>query len=144
MIITTAAATCLALNIYFEARGESPDAQRMIAEVVMERVNSPEYPHSVCAVVWQHGQFSWTEDGKSDRPKDTVAWLNAQIIANETLLFGGEFRTGATHYATRDITPHWADEMQIVGSYDNHIFYAKKLNFPRPMPRPEGLTEGKE
>ena len=126
MIITTAAATCLALNVYFEARGEEPDAQRMIAEVVMERVNTEGYPKTVCGVVWEKGQFSWTNDGKSDRPKDTVAWLYAQIVANEVLLYGGEFRTGATHYATRDAHPYWVGDMDVVGMYGNHIFYRKK------------------
>ena len=126
MIITTAAATCLALNVYFEARGEDPDAQRMIAEVVMERVYTDGYPKTVCGVVWQHGQFSWTNDGKSDRPKDTVAWLQAQIVANEVLLYGGEFRTGATHYATRDSHPYWVGDMDVVGMYGNHIFYRER------------------
>lgn len=127
MIITTAAAYCLALNVYWEARGEEPDAQRMIAEVVMERVNTEGYPKSVCEVVWQDKQFSWTHDGKSDKPKDTVAWLYAQIVANEVLLYGGEFRTGATHYATRDAEPYWADALQIVGMYGNHIFYKEEV-----------------
>lgn len=126
MIITTAAATCLALNVYFEARGEEPDAQRMIAEVVMERVNTEGFPKTVCEVVWQDKQFSWTHNGKSDKPKDTVAWLYAQIVANEVLLFGGEFRTGATHYHTRDCKPYWADQMQMVGMYGNHIFYRER------------------
>ena len=126
MIITTAAATCLALNVYFEARSETPDAQHMIAEVVMERVREQGYPKDVCSVVWQHGQFSWTEDGKSDKPTDVRAWLQSQIIANEVLLWGGEFNTGATHYATRDAHPYWLEDMRIIGMYGNHIFYRKK------------------
>lgn len=123
MIITTAAATCLAMNVYFEGRGESYDGQKLIAEVVMERVERDGFPKTVCGVVWEKGQFSWTEDGKSDRPKDTVAWLEAQIIANETLLYGCDFCTGATHYATRDADPYWVTDMQMVGMYGNHVFY---------------------
>ena len=126
MIVTAAAATCLALNVYWEARGEDSDAQHMIAEVVMERVYDPDYPKTVCDVVYDHKQFSWTEDGKSDKPKDTVAWLQAQIVANEVLLYGGEFQTGATHYATRDAHPYWLGDMDVVGMYGNHIFYRKK------------------
>lgn len=126
MIVTTAAAYCLALNVYFEARGETPDAQHMIAEVVMERVYEDGYPKTVCGVVWQHGQFSWTEDGKSDKPKDVKAWLAAQIVANEVLLYEGEFNTGATHYATRGSHPYWEKDMNIIGMYGNHIFYRKK------------------
>lgn len=126
MIITTAAATCLALTVYFEARGEDPDAQRMVAEVVMERVNSDKYPDNVCDVVWQDGQFSWTSDGKSDKPKDTVAWLYAQIVANETLLYGCDLCSGATYYHTLDVLPYWADDMEMVGMYGHHVFYKEK------------------
>ena len=47
----------------------------------------------------------------------------SQIIANETLLYGCEFCTGATHYATRDANPYWVTDMQMVGMYGNHVFY---------------------
>lgn len=123
MIVTTAAATCLALNVYFEARGESYDGQKMIAEVTMERVYTDGFPKTVCGVVWEDGAFSWTNDGKSDRPKDIDAWLEAQIIANETLLYGCDLCSGATYYHTRDVLPYWADDMQMVGMYGNHVFY---------------------
>lgn len=123
MLITTAAATCLALNIYFEGRGEDYDGQKMIAEVTMARVESGDFPDTVCGVVWQHGAFSWTEDGKSDRPKDTVSWLEAQIMANETLLYGCEFCTGAMYYHTKDVRPYWAKEYKIVGRWGDHVFY---------------------
>jgi spore germination cell wall hydrolase CwlJ-like protein len=123
MIITAAAATCLALNIYFEGRGESIDGQRLIAEVTMERVYTDGFPKTVCGVVWEDGAFSWTHDGKSDRPRDIDAWLTAQIIANETLLYGCELCSGATYYHSRDVLPYWADDMQMVGMYGNHVFY---------------------
>ena len=123
MIITAAAAACLALNIYFEGRSESIDGQRLIAEVTMERVYTDGFPKTVCGVVWEDGAFSWTHDGKSDRPKDIDAWLTAQIIANETLLYGCELCSGATYYHTRDVLPYWADDMVMVGMYGNHVFY---------------------
>lgn len=123
MIITAAAATCLAMNIYFEARGEGIDAQRMVAEVVMERVSQEGYPKTICDVVWDKGQFSWTSDGLSDEPLDTRAWLQSQIIANEVLLYGSEFLTGATHYHSIDVQPYWAKDMVVMGQYGKHIFY---------------------
>ena len=123
MIITAAAATCLAMNVYFEGRSESIDGQRLIAEVTMERVYTDGFPKTVCGVVWEKGAFSWTHDGKSDKPKDIDAWLTAQIIANETLLYGCELCSGATYYHTRDVLPYWADDMVMVGMYGNHVFY---------------------
>lgn len=122
-MITLAAATCLALNVYFEARDQSIDGQIMVAEVTMERVHNPDFPDSVCGVVWQPGAFSWTRDGKSDKPTDVTAWLQAQIIANEVLLNGCTLCTGATYYHTVDSYPSWARRMDFVGVWGNHIFY---------------------
>tara|TARA_R110000868_G_scaffold143171_2_gene360979 strand:+ start:3261 stop:3653 length:393 start_codon:yes stop_codon:yes gene_type:complete len=126
MMITAAAATCLALNVYFEARDQDMDGQRLVAEVTMERVYQTGFPKDVCAVVWEPDAFSWTSDGKSDKPKEIDAWLTAQIIAYETLLYGCELCSGATYYHTRDVLPYWADDMQMVGMYGNHVFYREK------------------
>jgi spore germination cell wall hydrolase CwlJ-like protein len=64
---------CMVQNVYFEARGEDALGQAAIAHVTLNRVRSPAYPDSVCGVVWQKGQFSWTEDRKSDRMTDLDA-----------------------------------------------------------------------
>lgn len=139
MIISTAAATCLALNIYFEGRGEDYDGQKMIAEVTIARVFDGRFPDTVCGVVWQKGAFSWTDDGKSDHPKDDVAWLKAQITANETLLYGCEFCNGAIYYHGKNSKPYWSKDMDLVGSWGNHIFYSDSTavtSSPIPKPRP--------
>lgn len=125
MILTTAAAICLAQNIYFEARGQDLDGQRMVAEVTMSRVETEGFPKTVCGVVWQKGQFSWTEDGKSDTPKDEKAWLLAQEIAADVLVNGCDLCTGATYFATVDAKPYWADDMDEVWRWGDHIFYTK-------------------
>lgn len=122
-MITIAAATCLAMNVYFEARDQEPDGQRMVAEVTMERTKSADFPDEVCDVVWQPGAFSWTSDGKSDRPNEDEAWLRAQMIAYDVMINGCQFCNGATHYHTNDIQPYWADEYFIVGRYGDHVFY---------------------
>lgn len=50
--------TCLACNIYHEARGETDAGQIMVAKVTMNRV---EHSHkNVCEIVWADKQFSWT------------------------------------------------------------------------------------
>ena len=142
-MITLAAATCLALNVYFEARDQDVDGQRLVAEVTVERAMSAGYPKDLCGVVWEHRAFSWTEDGKSDQPRDAEAWLRAQIIANEVLLDGCELCTGATHYATIDAFPYWGPTLEIVGVWGNHIFY-KDPGTPRirPKQRPKHLNQG--
>ena len=64
---------CLVRNVYHESRNQSLLGQAAVAHVTLSRVKSPLYPDSVCGVVWQKGQFSWTEDGKSDRMKGFFA-----------------------------------------------------------------------
>lgn len=115
---------CLALNIYFEARDQSVDGQRMVAEVTMERADGGD----ICDTVWQPGAFSWTTDGKSDEPKEEVAWMLAQDIAMDVILNGCEFCTGATHYHEKSIHPYWADDYTVVGMVGDHIFYTTEVN----------------
>jgi hypothetical protein len=66
---------CLALNDYFEARGESLAGRLAVAKVVMNRAMDKRYPKNVCAVIKQNKsrlsnrcQFSWYCDGLPDTP----------------------------------------------------------------------------
>ena len=126
---TTAERKCLALNIYFESRGESPVGQEFIGWVTLNRVLNTEFPNDICAVVWQDGQFSWTKDGKSDKPAEPAAWATAQAIADQLLLSYGVDRDpteGATYFHAGYVSPDWAKRFERVVRIDNHIFYADK------------------
>ena len=128
MILTTAAATCLALNVYFEARNQDPDGQLLVAEVTMNRVYDDRFPDEICDVVYDKKAFSWTHDGRSDKPKNVEAYLRAQIIAYDVLLNGCGLCMGATHYHTLTSRPYWADKLQVVGQWGDHIFYVEEQN----------------
>jgi len=117
---------CLALNVYFEARGESTVGQEAVAWVTLNRVVDNEFPSNICDVVWQDQQFSWTHDGKSDRPKDQVAWATAQVIAGEVLEAYRVERDpteGATYFHSDSVKPKWHKKFDRVVRIDNHIFY---------------------
>jgi spore germination cell wall hydrolase CwlJ-like protein len=126
MILTAAAATCLALNVYFEARNQDTDGQILVAEVTMNRVADDRFPDEICAVVWQNKAFSWTHDGKSDVPKNIEAWLKAQIVSYEVLLNGCDFCNGATHYHALSVNPYWSDKLTPVGTWGGHKFYIEE------------------
>ena len=53
---SSARSQCLTEAIYYEARSESEDGQRAVAQVVLNRVRHPSYPNSVCGVVYQGSQ----------------------------------------------------------------------------------------
>lgn len=87
--------TCMAQAIYHESRGQSKQCQSMVADVIINRIEHPRYPSTVCGVVHQRGQFSWV--GKGYRISDKKSYAEAQVIAN---LKYREMQTG-TH---RDMT----------------------------------------
>ena len=113
---------CGAHNIYHESRGESNLGQIAVAHVVRNRVESPKYPNTVCEVVWQPKQFSWTHDGRSDEPKDRKAFVKAvwlHLIAN----MKNDITDGALNfYAHKKVTPSWASEKEVVALIGNHTF----------------------
>jgi spore germination cell wall hydrolase CwlJ-like protein len=117
---------CLALNIYFEARGESRLGQIAVAWVTMNRVHSPDYPDTVCNVVWEDKQFSWTHDGKSDKPKDGVAWVQALFIAEGIIKHYNDYvdpTDGSTMFHSIKVNPKWNDDYTRTARIDDHIFY---------------------
>ena len=114
------------MNIYQEGRSEPTKGKLAIAAVTMNRVASRHYPNSVCSVVWQAKQFSWTNlKPKYQVIKNQKAWSNALELADL-------FLTGATwngiganvkHYHTKAVNPKWGDENLVVASIGNHVFY---------------------
>jgi spore germination cell wall hydrolase CwlJ-like protein len=49
---------CLARAMYFESNRSSRDGMIAVGSVVMNRVESGQYPRSICGVVGQRGQFA--------------------------------------------------------------------------------------
>ncbi len=119
---------CLAQAIYFESRGESIRGQFAVAEVILNRVDSPLYPRSICHVVRQGGaggcQFSFTCDGRKDRIRDRDAYAVAGKIARVMLDGAPRALTdGATHFHTRNVRPRWSHRMPKTASIGAHLFY---------------------
>jgi spore germination cell wall hydrolase CwlJ-like protein len=101
---------CMVPAVYHESRGENALGQAAVAHVIMNRVRSPAYPDTVCGVVWQKDQFSFTDDGKSDRMTDLDAIGKAVEIALAASRSKVKDPTGgALHYfAHRKVRPDWA------------------------------------
>lgn len=124
---------CLALNVYFEARGEPTQGQLAVALVSMNRVKSTRFPNTVCGVVWQPRQFSWTHDGKSDQPTDKRAWSTARKIANfvytnyqnlpSRVRHALDITRGALHYYAPDLAnPYWVKNQEVTRAIGGHVF----------------------
>ena len=112
---------CGAQNIYHESRGESSWGQIAVANVVRNRVASEHYPNTICEVVWQPKQFSWTDDGISDEPKNRKALLKAVWFNLISSMM--DKSKGATHYyAHNKVDPFWAKVMVVTTVIGNHTF----------------------
>jgi spore germination cell wall hydrolase CwlJ-like protein len=123
---------CLALNVYYEARGSNLADKIAVADVVMNRTEDRRYPNTVCGVIAQgvktgrtDCQFSWKCDGKSNTPTDSDAWNQAKDIAYNMYVHD-KFRgltEGATHYHATYVKPYWAKSLQLGGRIGSHIYY---------------------
>lgn len=130
---------CLALNNYFEARGESKTGQLAVANVVLNRVKHPGFPDTICGVVKQGGyqkkyrcQFSWWCDGLSDQPSDKKAWEKSIQLAREVLSNKYSDNTsGALWYHADYVSPYWRYSMNQGPKIGKHIFYSSKQQSKR-------------
>lgn len=115
---------CLSLNVYWEARNQSLAGQLAVAQVTMNRVHDPRWPDNVCEVVYDHKQFSWYWDGKSDIPREEKAWRTAMLVASAAMHGSGHTELqGVTHYHAIYSKPYWKDYMTKVAVIGDHIFY---------------------
>jgi spore germination cell wall hydrolase CwlJ-like protein len=121
---------CLATAIYFESRGEPVSGQIAVAEVVLNRVDSPQYPGSICGVTMQGAgsgrgcQFSYACDGRSDVMSSPVPRERAKKLAR--LLIDGRPRSvtdGATHFHATYVRPDWSRRLARTAAIGNHVFY---------------------
>jgi spore germination cell wall hydrolase CwlJ-like protein len=116
---------CLAKNIYFEANNQSYVGQQAVAWVTLNRVTSGNYPNSICAVVFQYKQFSWTIDGKHRSPRSIKRFSVALAAAIHVYNNYGRVEDptrGATMYHTVDIVPYWHYDYKPTVIIGDHIF----------------------
>lgn len=100
-----------------------------IAEVILNRTADPQWPNTICGVVNQTRQFSFTHDGKSDDPTKYIeprAWATAQLIAEEALLGLNLIGLTSVFYHTVNVTPFWLEYMHLDGQIGDHLFYSKE------------------
>lgn len=111
---------CLAKNVYFESRGEPFKGKLAVALVTLNRVASDKYPNTVCEVVYQKNQFSWTKS--RSRITDTSKWqesVEAARLALDSPYILGDFR--ATHFHNNTIRPGW--KLKKLAKIGNHTFF---------------------
>ena len=140
--------TCLAGNIYFEARSEPKEGQIAVAFVTLNRVESSDFPNNICDVVTQKRrvesigdrrlvcQFSWYCESKpkwqyynailtnnTTKKYDEVLDIAIYVYANQDKL--KDPTNGSLYYHADYVKPNWRnlDKHVTIG---RHIFYRVK------------------
>ena len=125
---------CLAEALYFEARGETVRGMFAVGEVIMNRVDSADYPNSLCGVINQGTgrmyacQFTYTCDGRAEVISEPRAWERVGKVAQ--ILLEGAPRAltgGATHYHTKAVSPSWANRFPRTAAIGSHYFYRQPV-----------------
>jgi spore germination cell wall hydrolase CwlJ-like protein len=121
---------CLTQAAYFEAGASGPLAQAAVVQVVLNRVRHPDFPKSVCGVVYEGAdradgcQFTFTCDGTLQRPVDPVAFEEAKKVAGRALSGYVDRAVGAaTYYHADYVFPTWAPTLVKLATVGPHIFY---------------------
>lgn len=120
--------SCLADNIYYEAGHEPYEGKLAVATVTMNRVESKQFPKTVCGVVYQKNrgtcQFSWTCQER--KKKDPSAFYEARKIAEKVLLLNHRssiITPRVMFYHAHYVSPGWANRMHLEKVIGAHLFY---------------------
>ena len=135
-------ASCLALNIYHEARGQSIAGQIAVGQVTLNRVRDKRFPNTICEVITQgphrpswkgtgemipvrhRCHFSWYCDGKSDKIRQPRTYQKifelSLILMNQDMI---DITSEATHYHAYYVEPSWARTKTRTTKIEDHIFY---------------------
>ncbi|WFL75965.1 cell wall hydrolase [Altererythrobacter arenosus] len=124
------AADCLAAAAWYEA-GNDPVGQRAVIQTVINRVNHPAFPNTVCGVVFQGSelstgcQFTFTCDGSlARRQPPKSSWKKALALSEDALNGFVDTSIGtATHYHASYVNPWWSSKLERLTSVGPHIFY---------------------
>lgn len=114
---------CLARNVYFEARGESYEGQLAVAHVTLNR-HSAGFARSICGVVYQPGQFTWTAKSRRyPRVEDPLYQFALRAARTAVSDRQGDPTFGATHFDGSRRRPAWTRHATLIRTIGGHRFY---------------------
>ena len=91
----------------------------------LNRVKSGKFPDSICGVVYQSRQFSWT--AKKPSIKEAESYAKAKELAQEAVRGEHKDNTfGATYFHSTRVKPYWTKDMKCTTRVGGHVFYKPK------------------
>lgn len=132
---------CMARAMYFESNRSSRDGMIAVGTVVMNRVNSDDFPNTICGVVGQKNQFAPGVMTKPMRDSGApLAMTSAQAVVSgerHPLITKARFFHAAWYHAAYN-------NIHYVVTAGGNAFYEKRkpanVTRPSPLPPTEGIT----
>lgn len=121
---TETAVACLAEAVYFEAKGTTDKGAQAVANVVVNRRASEEFPDTVCEVVGDGCQFSYQCDGKPEalaipEERERAVRTAKDVLSGEA----ADITDGALFFHANKIDPGWFATRPRIGEFGDNIFY---------------------
>ena len=110
----------LARAINGEARGEPYEGQVAVGAVILNRVNSPQFPNTIAGVIYEPGAFTAVADGQINVP---IAESSTVVKAARDALNGWDPTGGAIYYFNPDTaTNSWIWSRPLIKTIGKHRF----------------------
>lgn len=116
----------LALAVYREARGESLEGKRLVAQTIENRVRDPRWPDTYVGVItqpWQFSAFNKNDPNALVFPSERDPQWPDCVEAADVVLSAPMALTDANHYCRFDVYPAWRNDRQMVASEGHHRFF---------------------
>jgi len=120
---------CLTEAIYFEAGSKGPAGRAAVGHVVLNRVDSPDFPNTICEVISEGEaedacQFSYRCDGLAEVYQYPTQLNRAKAAARRVISGQTPDPTnGALFFHSDQIKPGWFATRTRTGSFGGNIFY---------------------
>ena len=124
---------CLAETLWYESRGESNRGSKLIAQVVVNRAQSPQFPDTVCKVIkhkikgrYQYSYHHLPNTRKHLLKKNQATYNKMYRIADKVLTDNFEKRkilTKALYYKLCDVKSEFFDTLKYLGKEGRHCFF---------------------
>lgn len=130
----------MTLNVYTEAGGEGYKGMEMVADTVVNRTKSKQYPDTVEAVILQPKQFSWTSrlrrlntkelvsynkdlvtSSRLSKRKEREAYIIAARVAYKAVKAGYKPKHNYIHFYSGSKRPQWSINRHTT-KYGGHYF----------------------
>jgi N-acetylmuramoyl-L-alanine amidase len=108
----------LARLVRAEAEGEPYAGKVAVATVVLNRVDSPDFPNTVKEVIYQSGQFTPVDNGEINKTADS----ESKKAVEEAYGFRGQGAGSLFFYNSKTATSRWLDSKTTTIVIGNHTF----------------------